>query len=573
LILAGCTFPVRQNVDDLICNRGNVGYDTNSNPDGHLAPPPIVPRKEPKPGATLVDRLTVQNVPGSDAPFIVWPDPKASKEAKEAAVKKFFPPLPRLQPDPDFPAGPDGKPLTLADLQRIAFANSPLLKQAASDIEAARGAAIQAGAYPNPTIGYESSSAGPGGGPNVGVFVSQQVKLWGKLKVAQAAAMMDLTNAEIAYRRAETDLLASVRGNYYAVLVAQESIRANRGLAELTDEVYRVLVDRLRGGEAAPYEPLQLKVFSEQTRASLDQARNARLLAWRQLAASMGVPHMPATALAGNIHREVPRIDFEKALAHVLTKHTDMLATAATIEKARHNLRLAQLTPYPDVNVQLGMVNDLTPPGPSRLTNNVQISFPLPIFDQNKGGIQQSQAALVRASEEPHRVNADLTARFSEAYRRYEENRKLIDRYQKGILPAQVQTFRGAIKRYFGGEVGAVAYIDLVSSEQNLISVVGAYLPLLQAQWQAVVDVSSLLQTDQLYLMADEVASEPEIDFLDLLKMPCCHPCTPMVPTPTRDSFRMTPVAGTVSPSLPPVRFATPVAAPSEHEAPARTRP
>ena len=30
------------------------------------------------------------------------------------------------------------------------------------------------------------------------------------------------------------------------------------------------------------------------------------------------------------------------------------------------NLRLAQVTPYPDVAVQAGIANDMTPPGPSR---------------------------------------------------------------------------------------------------------------------------------------------------------------------------------------------------------------
>jgi Outer membrane efflux protein len=243
-----------------------------------------------------------------------------------------------------------------------------------------------------------------------------------------------------------------------------------------------------------------------------------------------------------------------------------MLTTASNIEKARHNLRLAQVTPYPDVNVQVGVANDLGPAGPSRVTNTVQVSMPLPIFDQNKGGIRQSEAALVRANEEPHRVNADLTAKFSEAYRRYEENRKLIERYQKNILPTQVQAFRAAVKRHFGGEIGGVAFTDLVTSEQNLVSVIGAYLPLLQAQWQAVVDVSSLLQTDQLYLMADEINSEPSIDFMELLKLPCCHSCAPMMPTPTRDSFRMSPTGSAgVADRLAPigVRFATPIAVPT----------
>jgi cobalt-zinc-cadmium efflux system outer membrane protein len=551
LLLAGCTFPVRQQVDELICERGELGYD--------LRPPKqdkagkkenMTPTQDPKKKPTLEDRLIIPpDLPGSDTKMPVLPkDKKDYKEQIEPVLKEHYPPFPKIDKDKDFPPGPDGKPLTLSDLQRIAFMKNPLLKQAASDIEAARGAAFQAGQYPNPTMGYQSVGAGAGGGPFVGMFLSQTIKTMGKLKLAQAAATMDLQNAEYAYRRAESDLLSSIRTYYYAVLVAQESVRANRGLVELTDEVYRVMVDQLRAGEVSPQEASQMGVFAASARAALLSARNARLLAWRQLAAAIGEPHMPATDLAGNVHAQVPRLDFEKALAHVLTKHTDVLTTAGTIEKARHNLRLAQVTPVPDVTVQATVLNDLTPPGPSRVNPTVSVSVPLPVFDLNKGAIRQSQAFLVRAIEEPHRVQADLTSRFSEAYRRYDENRALLQMYQKDILPKQVQAFRLAVKRHFGapeGAKGALAFTDLVSAEQNLVTQIGNYLPVLQAQWQAVVDVSSFLQTNQIYEAADEINTAPAIDFEELLKLPCHHPCAPAEPAPTREGFRMAPALKT----------------------------
>ena len=255
---------------------------------------------------------------------------------------------------------------------------------------------------------------------------------------------------------------------------------------------------------------------------------------------------MPPTALAGEVNHQVPRIDFKKALAHVLSNHTDVLTTAATMEKARHNLRLAQVTPVPDLTVGASVINDLGQSGPSRLVSSINVSVPFPVFDQNKGDIRQSQAALLRANEEPHRVQADLTSRFSEAYRRYDENRVVLGMYQKDILPKQVQAFRSSVKRHFGGEVGAVAFNDLVASEQNLVMVIGNYLPVLKAQWQAVVDVSSLLQTDQLFQMANEVNNAPAIDFEQLLKLPCHHPCSPAIPASTQDASRLRPEAGSL---------------------------
>jgi cobalt-zinc-cadmium efflux system outer membrane protein len=538
--LAGCTFPVRQHVDELICDRAGPGHDLGgSNDADKVGVEKLPPYEQPK-KKTLIERLEIpKSIEGADAKPIQYD--KKDKDAVERVIKEHFPPVPQLEVDADFPLGPDGKALTLADLQKIAFTNSPVLRQAASDIQAARGVVQQAGLYPNPTFGYTASNAGPSGGPTFGVVMGQTVVTMGKLKVAQAAALMDLNMTELAYRRAETDLLTNVRTNYYGVLVAQESIRANRGLVELTDEVYRVMVDQLRGGIVATYEPLQLAVFSKQARASLFQARNARMLAWKQLASAMGVPQMPTTAVAGKINIPAPRLDYGKALAHVLTKHTDVLTTDSAIEKARHNLRLAQASAYPDVTFQGVLQDDTTPPGPSRVIFTAQATVPVPIYNRNQGNIRSAQAALVRASEEPHRVRADLTARFSEAFRRYEENRVLLEMYRKDILPKQVQAFRAAVKRHFG-EAQGVSFNDLVQSEQTLVTVIGNYLPVLQAQWQAVVDVSSFLQTDQLYQAADEVNGEPDLNWDELLHLPCHHPCAVPVQAPCREPLPVTPI-------------------------------
>jgi cobalt-zinc-cadmium efflux system outer membrane protein len=557
VLLSGCsTTPVRERIDGLICERANQPKDVQPplSPDsarpaadamksdlrqtafqapaeqGAQLPVPRPLSQLTQPPTSLEKRLEVPpGVPGAQVPPIVLPAlKKAPKKEIDAAIDKYFPPLPPIGTDPGPGTGPEGRPLTLTDLQRLAQTNSPLLRQAASDIEAAAGAAKQAGAYPNPTVGLTGQTQGPGGGPNYGGAIGQTIKTPGKLKLAQAPATMDLENAKLAYRRAETDLMAAVRTGYFAVLVAQENIRGNRALVKLTDEVYKVNVVQLKGGDVATYEPMQLGVFAVQARTALVTARNNYTVAWKQLAAALGLPALPPTELAGRIHMPLPVWRYDQALAHVLTNHTDVLTTRNTIDKARFNLRLAQITPYPDLSVQATVYNDVTPPGPSRAVAIMTASVPVPLFDRNQGAIRQAQAALVRAIEEPHRVQDDLTGRVADAFRRYDENRNLVELYVKEALPKQVQAFRAAVKRHYGGEPEKVAYTDLVSAEQNLVGVVGTYLTLLGAQWQAVVDLASLLQTDDLFQLAEHLEVPPVPDLEHLLELPCCHPCSPL---------------------------------------------
>jgi cobalt-zinc-cadmium efflux system outer membrane protein len=510
---------------------------------------------------TLLQQLEVPAAITFGAPKVVMPNPKdfKTKEEWQAAVEKAVPRyFPQLSPVGAEPtelaiAGPKGEPLTLSDLQQLARANSPLLRQAGDDVEWARGAMIQAGLYSNPTLSVTTNSALTSGGPLIlaPLSLSQNISTMGKLKLAQAAAAMDFENARLAYRRAETDLAASVRTNYFAVLVAEESTRETRALVELTDALYQVMVKQLKQGEFAAYEPMQVGVFAGQARQALITARNQYLLAWKNLATTLGLPAMPPTQLAGDIRQmPLPQWRYDAALAHVLQQHTDVLSAENGILKARLLLRLAQVTNVPDITLSAGLNVDQTPGGTRQMGATVSVGGPIPVFNFNQGNIRSAQAALMRAVEEPHRVRDALTASVADAYRRYYESGQLLELYRKNILPQQVEAYRAAVKRHYGGEAGGVAYTDLIAAEQSLVTVISSYLGTTLAQWQAVSDLGSLLQTDDLFQLAEGAHLAEMPDLQHLVDLDCCHPCNPL-PNPALRQADLQWPSTTIPPSLP----------------------
>jgi cobalt-zinc-cadmium efflux system outer membrane protein len=553
LVMNGCYYPIRHSVDAVICAHPDIPIDIY--PDVPMPKLDVGDKtKGDKKKETLVDRLEPRGIPGSEVKPIVLDPKKAPLDEIERVVREHFPPMPGLGADPKPAPSPTGQPLTLADLQRMAQTSNPMLRQARAAVEAARGAAVQAGLYPNPTVGVNGSGPGPGGGPNYGPWVSQTIITMGKQKLAQAMATKDLELAELAYRRAATDLMAKIRGDYFAVLVAQESIRANRALARLTDEVYNIIVRQLKGGDVAPYEPMQVGVFAVQARVALVQARNSYTVAWKNLAADLGLPAMPPTELAGRIDMALPLYQYDAVLAQVLQNHTDVRAAETVIEKARYALRLAEVTAAPDVTAQVGAFYDNTPgAGPFRMVGNFQLSVPLPVWNRNQGGIIQAQGNLMLNVEEPHRVRNDLSAKVADAFRRYDENRLVLELYRKEALPKQVQAFRSAVKRHYGAEADKVSFLDLISSEQNLVNIIGPYITALGNQWQAVVDVANLLQTDDLFQTVEKYEPAQVPDLESLFNLPCCHPCSTMPDPALRSADLKWPKAGFAAPIvLPP---------------------
>jgi outer membrane protein, heavy metal efflux system len=451
------------------------------------------------------ERLTLpEGLPGGNAAPIVVPpiDPnKAVDPERDRAVQAAYPQPPALDEDLKAGPGPAGHPLDLPALQQIALANNPLVQQAAADVQAARGAAIQAGLYPNPVAGFEGDSIGQGGtNGQLGGFVDQTIKTAGKLQLARSAGGMDVRIAELALRRTQVDVMAQVRSGYFAVVVAQENLAIAKAMALLSNEVYGLQVKMVQGGQAAPYEPLQLHVLAVQAKDSLVQARNRYLSAWRQLAASMGQPDMPPTQLLGRADVLPPGYAYDVIRDHMLVHHTDIAIANAGILKSRILLQLANVTPIPDINTHLVVQNDNTN-NPSRVQAGVAIGVAIPIWDRNQGNILQAQAQLAKANREVFRVQTDLSQRLADAYERYRNNITLAGDYRDSILPNQVRVYRAIYQRY-QQQPGQVTYSDIVVAQQTLAQALQTYVQNLAAQWQAVTDLATLLQTDDIYQLS-----------------------------------------------------------------------
>jgi cobalt-zinc-cadmium efflux system outer membrane protein len=581
LLSAGCLYSTKERTEQAVSGLTAQPFDLQPSSTPAASPPPSESAGEKKPAflpvvstdvqttallqpapalppavKDLKDRIQIpEAIPGAETPKIAaWPTDEAGKLQ---AIRALYPPLPALPVAPTPLPGPNGQPYTLAALHQIAAANSPALIDAASDVQAAWGNLIQARAYPNPTMGLEVDPSNDGSAAGVwGLFIDQPIKTFGKLRLAAAAAQKDLDNAELALKRARSDLATQVRNAYFAVLVAKESVRVNKALAEFTDEVYRfqeVLLER--SGTAGNYEPAALRGQAYTARLAYKQAIQSYVTAWQQLVTAIGLRRMPLTEVAGRVDAFIPYYDYDAVLAHVLAEHTDVRTARNAIDKARYNLKLAQVTPWPDVDVRVAILKEFALP-PEKYVHTVQVGMPIPIWDQNKGNIIAAEAAQVRAAEEPHRVELNLTNTLELAYQNYKSNLDGLEYYRKYILPDQIRTYRGVFIRR-NVDLG-VTFGDLVSAQQTLATSVGQYLTTLGLVWTYVVSVADLLQTDDLFQMAQPLEVPPLHDLDVLPSLPCCHPaaCRPAgevaphaaaAPSPVEQPRKVMPPAAPVS--------------------------
>jgi cobalt-zinc-cadmium efflux system outer membrane protein len=375
-------------------------------------------------------------------------------------------------------ARPNGRPLTLAELQSLAVRNSAKIKQAAADVAAVRENAKRAGLYPEPTPAGEDEALKSAEHGYVGAFFEPLTKPDSKLELARAVAVADLMNARLALRRAETDVLSRVRSAYFAAVLARKNHAVARDVVEFM--------------EAST-------VKESAARGALEQAAQHSSDARKQLAAAVGVAEVPESRLDDRFDPPLPVFDRAEAAEHVLRRHTDVLAADNAWMKARIQLQAAQRRDVQFVALRMALQKD-EDANPATPSKGSQVGLPLPVWGADPVAVRQAEQRLARADETRRRVRKELFAKLAEAFDRYESGRSLLRTYRDQILPDQVRAYAEIVQRC-NFEDGAAASRDVVVGREKLAGTFGVYLTTLGDVWRAAVDVADLLQSDDLTMM------------------------------------------------------------------------
>ncbi len=453
-------------------------------------------------------------LPGADTPPLVAPSGSGNDPIRYGEqVKKMFPDIvlpivPEALPDKELGV------LGLEALHSLARENHPGLRAAAAAVETARGKMIQAGLPPNPNFGYEADTVYTINTPGYhGFYLQQTIITARKLGLAAEAAAVDYANASIELRKTWVTVNTEIRRAYFQVLAARQRVILAKALFELSDRAFQAQIKLVAAGEAAPYEPLQLRVFTTQVLASLTRAQQDALASWRVLAAAAAVPTLPPTALEGRIDCPVPEITYENALAQLRAVHTDIRMAENLVGKNRTLVTLADRTPIPDLNVSFVYQRDYTYPPGTHYSYNLMLGGAVPVFDRNQGGRVSARAELARASQLVVNTENQLTAQLATVYGTYSANRQLASIFQTDALRDQVRAYRGIYQRYLADPAG-ISFNDVIVAQQTIGTALNQYLDILQLQWQSTVDLGQLLQVDDLFQLgpAVDVAEFPQVN-------------------------------------------------------------
>jgi outer membrane protein, heavy metal efflux system len=398
---------------------------------------------------------------------------------------------------------PETPGVTLEELQQMALANNPTLRQAKAGVDASAGRLRQASLWPNPTVGYvgEEIRGGSFGGGQQGAFVQQNIILGGKLGLDRKVFTEEGKQAEAEAEEQRLRVANGVRIAFYESLAAQQMVEMRRKLSALANDAVETTRQLFNVGQSDQPDVLQAEVEADEADLAIVMAEQEQQRAWRVLAAVVGKPELPLARLNANLE-ELPEVDPDQALQTILSDSPAVKIAQLGITRAGAQLARAHRENVPDLSLRAGYLNNReqlgsVPPKAVGSEGFAEVGVNLRFFNRNQGNIETAKADQERASFELQRVSLVLRQLAAPVLQNYTSFRAIADRYKARTLPNARKAYELYLNKY---HEGAAAYPQVLIAQRTLFQLEANYIGTLENVWINAAALQGLLLTDGLDL-------------------------------------------------------------------------
>ena len=400
------------------------------------------------------------------------------------------------------PASPPMPGLTLAELEKLALESNPTMRAAQARIEAARGRARQAGAWPNPTVGVSVEEqpfrdTEPHG--SAGIFAEQTIRLGGKLRLGRAAfdRAADRNQAELELQRQR--VVSTVRRVFLQSLTVNRRIEVQERLAALASEAVSITAQLFNVGAADRPDFLESEIEARRVQLDLNAAKNRSAALRQQLAAVVGSADVAARSLSGSLEETLPEIVRTTALRTLLDESPQIRAARAEVARTQALTALARRETFPDLFLRGGVSNHRERSEADGRAigweGAIEAGVSIPLFNRNAGGVAAARAEELRAQAELQRLEWSLQARLAAEFASYLTALNDAEAYRAEILPRAEEAYRLYLASY---RQMAAAYPQVLIAQRNLFDLSTRYLQSLEDGWQAALRIQGFLSGDGL---------------------------------------------------------------------------
>ena len=366
--------------------------------------------------------------------------------------------------------------LTLADAKRLAFERNWDLLAAKSGMDAATAQLLVAKEFPNPNlsvatarIGDRQNSTTLGNGLWARSYdtifaVNQLIEIGGKRQDRQLAARAGVLGAKARFLDAKRLLEQGVTKAYVGALLANETARSLRESAGYMQHEQEIAAARFNAGDLAESDLKQIQVAAGQYILQANAAEVAAVQARIAVEILLGLSQPKGDWQADDSLEQISGGISVTTEPRASAVRPDVLAAETDVRAAEANLKLQKANRIPDPTLSVQYEHNPPGGGPPTDTLGLGVSFPLPLWNLNRGGIAAARAAVEQSNLARAKLRAQAAGDLANAVVSHREATERWQRYREQIRPQSASARASVIFKF---EKGGATLVDLLAAQRT----------------------------------------------------------------------------------------------------------
>jgi NodT family efflux transporter outer membrane factor (OMF) lipoprotein len=306
---------------------------------------------------------------------------------------------------------------------------------------------------------------------SLGLSMNYEVDLWGRVRSARDASLLDAQATEQDLRTAAITLSATVATTWYRLGEQLEQIRLIEQQLETNRKVFDVLTHQFRQGQTQAADVLRQRQLVEQSEGQLTLAEGAARVTRHQLNVLLGRPPLEDLGLPEPRLVEAGPLPVTGVPSELLQRRPDLVSAQLAVQAADRRLASAIADQYPRVSISASVqtggarARDLFDDWAANLAGNLT----QPLID---GGRRQAEVdrneAVVSESLNAYGA-AVLTAlqEVEDALSQESYQRRYVDSLQRQ-LQTVAQVYDRTRDSYLNGQLDYIRVLEALVSQQSL---------------------------------------------------------------------------------------------------------
>ena len=381
--------------------------------------------------------------------------------------------------------------LTIENAIERALEFTPRLQSAASRMDAAQGAQLQASLLPNPELAFEAENFSGNddfGGTNSAEYtlsLNQKIELGGKRGARKQVAQASYAVAQEGLSIERLNIIKDVHIAYVNVLANMQSVELAIEQEQLAKDILANVSKRVQSAAESEIQQSKAEVtvansliLREQTNRQLQITRHNLAKLWGE------------SSIEESLNNQYLLQLDEPKIYEVYLERLDELPD---VQQFIH--QKSQMDSLFDLAKTETIVDPVVSIGVRRFEEGsdnaflVGVSVPLQIFNKNQGNIAKAQAESLQAQSDAQQFELNLKQALFENWQTWKTSFMEAAHMKTKLIPAAEQSFHLAQSAYNRGRFN---YLEVLDAQRTLIEARNQYLSTLKNYHAARINVKRL---------------------------------------------------------------------------------